>query len=274
MQLHWDGNNCSVDERNLSAGFGTGATPATIDRDSVLRTADWLWTDAQPRPFPSERIDQSLARQGESVYREYCWECHGEREAPFRQPGDGGKVGEITPLAEIGTDRWRLDSYTPELAKAQSSIYSGYPEAGEEVCRAYFENVCEAAVDDDAEYRALRAQCYPARFTHFRKTYGYANLPLDGLWLRAPYLHNGSVPNLRQLLEPAPSRDRVFYTGYEVYDYDDVGFVTRGPDAAARGWRFDTTEPGNGNEGHDGEQYGTLLDAERKAALIEYLKTF
>src|SRR5690606_13648594 len=41
MQLHWDGNNTSVDERNLSAGFGTGATPATLDAESLLRIADW-----------------------------------------------------------------------------------------------------------------------------------------------------------------------------------------------------------------------------------------
>ena len=44
---------------------------------------------------------------------------------------------------------------------------------------------------------------YPRRFSHFRKTYGYANMPLDGVWLRAPYLHNGSVPTLRDLLNPA-----------------------------------------------------------------------
>ena len=36
----------------------------------------------------------------------------------------------------------------------------------------------------------------PWKFSHFRKTKGYANMPLDGVWLRAPYLHNGSVPTL------------------------------------------------------------------------------
>ena len=34
-------------------------------------------------------------------------------------------------------------------------------------------------------------------------TGGYIALQLDGAWLRAPYLHNGSVPTLRALLEPA-----------------------------------------------------------------------
>lgn len=273
MRLHWDGNNCSVDERNLSAGFGTGATPTTIDRDSVLRMADWLWEDAQPPPFPASRIDARLADRGAALYREYCWECHGTREAPFRDAAGESRVGGITPIGEIGTDRWRLDSYTPALAKAQSTIYAGYPADGDEECAAYAQNVC-AVSDDDAEYRRLRDRCYPARFTHFRKTHGYANMPLDGLWLRAPYLHNGSVPTLRALLEPAERRPSIFFIGYDVYDYTNVGFVAEGRAAAAAGWRFETAARGNSNRGHEGEAYGTELSAEEKDALLEYLKTF
>jgi mono/diheme cytochrome c family protein len=273
MWLHWDGNNCSVDERNLSAGFGTGATPPTIDRDGVLRIADWLWDQAQPLPFPAARIDLARAARGEAVYREYCQTCHGTRQAPFRQPGDGSYVGQVTPIERIGTDPLRLDSYTPELAQAQSSLYDGYPSAGEEACREYFENVCKPD-QSDADYRRLRAQCWPARFSNFRKTYGYSNMPLDGLWLRAPYLHNGTVPNLRALLEPKARRPPVIYIGYDVYDYDNVGFVASGPDAERHGWRLDTSVPGNGNSGHEGKAYGTELSAADKDALVEYLKTF
>ena len=272
MSLHWDGNNCSVDERNLSAGFGTGATPTTLDRDKVLRTADWLWEDAQPARFPADRIDAALAAQGEPIYAQYCWNCHGNRTTPFRTQGDGGLVGTVTPIDEIGTDRWRLDSYTPELAQAQNTIYAGYPEDAE-ACRAYVDNVCNADQPEE-EYRALREQCYPARFSHFRKTWGYANMPLDGLWLRAPYLHNGSVPNLRALLSPSPRRPKLFYAGYDVYDYDNVGFVTTGRPAAAAGFKVDTRVAGNGNSGHEGAEYGTQLSAEEKSALLEYLKTF
>src|SRR5690606_24454471 len=85
MQLHWDGNNTRVDERNLSAAFGTGATPTTIDRDGVLRIADWLWEAAQPLPFPEDRIDRTLAAAGEAVYRAECWSCHGNARPPFRE---------------------------------------------------------------------------------------------------------------------------------------------------------------------------------------------
>lgn len=286
MWLHWDGNNCSVDERNLSAGFGTGATPATIDAKSVLRIADWLW-DKLPPAFPERHIDKGLAQRGEEVYRRHCWVCHGNGKGPFMSPEDETRVGQVTSIEQVATDRWRLDSYTPELASAQNSIYAGFPLAGDEACAEYFEKVCDPK-QPEKEFRELRQECYPARFSHFRKTNGYANMPLDGLWLRAPYLHNGSVPNLKALLDPAASRPKVFYIGYDVYDYTNVGFVTQ-PCCSAEttkdcvqpgtgscvppgeGWRFDTAAKGNGNQGHE---YGTKLNPEQKGALLEHLKTF
>lgn len=255
MQLHWDGNNTSVDERNLSAGFGTGATPTTVDEEKILRVADWLWDEARPPSFPEQHLDRALANRGAPIYRRHCWECHGNGRPPFREEGDETSVGQVTPIEEIGTDRARLDSYTRELAVAQNLLYAGFPE-DEEYC---------------AEHPDDRDRCYPARFSHFRKTHGYANVPLDGLWLRAPYLHNGSVPTLRALLAPPAERPDTFYTGYDVYDYEDVGFVSRGPDAAREGWLFDTHARGNGNGGH---VYGTTLSESEKDALIEYLKTF
>lgn len=255
MQLHWDGNNTKVDERNLSAGFGTGATPTTLDKEKVLRTAAFLWDQARPPDFPPQHINRAIAAHGEAIYRELCWSCHGNAHPPFRAEGDGSLVGTVTPIEYVGTDRARLDSYTRELAAAQNSLYDGFP-ADEDWCR-------------DRPHDTER--CYPARFSHFRKTNGYANMPLDGLWLRAPYLHNGSVPDLRALLDPPKARPQVFYIGYDVYDYERVGFVTQGPEAERLGWRFDTHRRGNGNGGHD---YGTKLSDVQKAALIEYLKTF
>ena len=143
MSLHWDGNNCSVDERNLSAAYGTGATPVTLDRDGLFRIADYLWSTAVPPPFPPDRIDQSQAAAGARVYGELCRTCHGEGASPFRTLGDGLKVGQVTPIAEIGTDRARLDSYTRELAVSQNTLYAGLP-ADAASCAAYVESVCRA----------------------------------------------------------------------------------------------------------------------------------
>jgi mono/diheme cytochrome c family protein len=236
MWLHWDGNNNSVEERNRSAAYGTGAIPPTLDRPSIKRMERWLH-DAKPPPYPYA-IDKALAARGEPVYREYCASCHGRSGDDF----SGQYVGQITAIDRIGTDRHRLDSYTEELCANQNQLYAAYPDE---------------------------------RFTHFRKTNGYANQPLDGIWLRAPYLHNGSVPSLRELLEPASKRTKTFYRGYDVYDAKNVGFLADvAEENGKKYFRFDTVLPGNGNQGHEGKSFGTDLPADEKEALIEFLKTF
>jgi mono/diheme cytochrome c family protein len=99
---------------------------------------------------------------------------------------------------------------------------------------------------------------------------GY-NIPfLDGIWLRAPYLHNGSVPSLRDLLSPPESRPKKFWRGYDLYDAANVGFVATGPAAERRGSLYDTSLRSNGNGGH---VFGTTLPDPDKDALLEYLKT-
>lgn len=260
MQLHWDGNNVMSEERNKNAAFGTGTTPPTIDLKAIGRLEQWLLT-ATPPPY-HQPIDMGKAARGARTYAEYCAGCHGASGREFAAPAGetsrdclasgssggandaslyGPYVGRITPIDQVGTDRHRLDSFSYELAVQLGTIYAGYPH----------------------------------RYCHYRKTFGYANAPLDGVWLRAPYLHNGSVPNLRALFEPAAARPHEFYRGNDVYDAKNVGFVS---DVAAQGgrkfFRYDTSLPGNANTGHEGRPYGTELAAEDKDALVEYLKTF
>jgi mono/diheme cytochrome c family protein len=149
----------------------------------------------------------------------------------------GSRTGAVIPIEEVGTDRQRLDTWTRSSAAAYN----------------------------------LLGQRYDWDFDGFVKTAGYVAVPLDGLWLRAPFLHNGSVPSLRGLLEPPGQRPAVFYRGYDVYDSEAVGFVWDTPAEGGRRFtRFDVSEPGNGNQGHS---WGTGLDAEQKSALLEYLKT-
>jgi mono/diheme cytochrome c family protein len=145
------------------------------------------------------------------------------------------KVGQTIDIAEIGTDPERLNSFTPETAKVMNTIGTGKP----------------------------------WRFSHFRKTNGYAGMPLDGIWLRAPYLHNGSVPTLRALLLLDP-RPTTFYRAYDVYDFQNVGFVSSGPEAEKGGVLFKTSDRGNGNGGHT---YGQQLSVADREALLEFLKT-
>jgi hypothetical protein len=151
------------------------------------------------------------------------------------------RLDKVEPITHIRTDPGRLNSYTELLAVNQYTLYAGYD----------------------------------WRFKHFRKTDGYANAPLDGIWLRAPCLHNGSVPTLRDLLEPAERRPKVFYRGYDVYDWQKVGFVSDVAEEDGRpSFRFDTQVEGNSNAGHEGEAYGTHLGNAEKDAIVEYMKTF
>jgi hypothetical protein len=237
MQLHWDGNNSLEEERNKNAAFGTGTTPPTIDLVRIKRIEDWL-LDVKPPAYEKYfPIDQNLSGKGAGIYKAYCANCHGASGRDF----SGEYVGTVTPWEKVATDRRRLDSFTYEVAVNLGTNYAGYP----------------------------------WRFTHYRKTFGYANMLLDGLWLRAPYLHNGSVPTVRDLLEPAGNRPKVFFRGNDLFDPVKVGFVSDMAEEGGRKYfRYDTAAVGNSNAGHEGKQYGTELSGDEKAALVEYLKTF
>jgi hypothetical protein len=145
------------------------------------------------------------------------------------------QVGQPMRMERLGTDRERLASWSQAVADA---------------------------------FQAL--DLYSWQYTHFRDSFGYVAVALDGIWARAPYLHNGSVPSLRYLLGPPVRRPVIFHRGYNVYAPEDVGFVSSGPEAVKVGRAFDTRLRGNGNGGHD---FGTDLSDEDKSALLEYLKT-
>ncbi len=120
------------------------------------------------------------------------------------------------------------------------------------------------------------ASCHEPR-AEFTNKDGYLSPPLDGIWLRAPYLHNGSVPTLRDLFNPPKERPQTFHRGYDVFDPINVGFKEPplrqiGPNGELKQpyFLFDTRQHGNGNQGHT---YGTQLPNEDKDKLIEYLKT-
>lgn len=98
----------------------------------------------------------------------------------------------------------------------------------------------------------------------------YESRVLQGIWATAPYLHNGSVPNLWELLKPARDRQKEFMVGSPVFDPKNVGYVTtESPFATGKFVTDPNNANGNGNGGHE---YGAGLDDDAKWALIEYLK--
>jgi mono/diheme cytochrome c family protein len=235
---HWDGLNTNLQEVVLSSALGDGASMTWVDRDyqkwnntrpeemSSLRRVQNYISNLQPPPYPFP-IDRALAAAGATIYQRGCASCHAI---------GGERTGAVIPVAEVGTDRHRLEMWTSASAAAYNAYGAGHA----------------------------------WKFSGFRTTGGYVATPLEGLWLHAPYLHNGSVPTLVDLLEKTERRTKVFRRGYDVYDPVRVGFVSSGVEADRIGTLFDTSVPGGGNDGH---LYGTDLPAADKVALIEYMKT-
>ncbi len=230
MQLHWDGNNDSLQERNLSAALGAGVTPETVDLESITRVANWLLDLQSPR-YPGT-YDTAAAESGCVTYREQCADCHGYR-GPEGYVFTGSRLGKVEPLYRVSTSPGRLNSYTKAFSEEQHSFFAGTP----------------------------------YQFRHFRKTDGYANAPLDGLWLRAPYLHNGSVPTLAALLTTPDQRPVRFLRGGSKLDEHEGGFIaeacTPGVDIPDGFSCYDTTVPGNSNSGHT---WGTQLGQSEKTS--------
>jgi mono/diheme cytochrome c family protein len=100
--------------------------------------------------------------------------------------------------------------------------------------------------------------------------YRYESRVLQGIWAAAPYLHNGSVPTLAELLKPAASRVAQFKVGPN-YDIEQVGL-------AAEQTRFNftlkTTDCAERNSGNSrcGHEFGTTFSEAEKRALLEYMK--
>ncbi|MGH8767954.1 MAG: hypothetical protein ACREVT_07170 [Burkholderiales bacterium] len=265
MRMHWDGNTDVLEERNIISALALiGKSLDSLDFPRVTRISDWMMGLVPPRyedripttalPKNKPRIQWDLAERGKDLFGSNCAECHapgGDRIGKVEPNQDLGKcpiskeacVGKKwgQPNEDLGTDVERIRAFTSELADALNRL--------------------------GTDTWTLR---------NFKLQDGYVNTLLDGIWLRAPYLHNGSVPTLRDLLNEPARRPKRFCRGSDVYDWKNVGFVTppmagkKGAESCGEFFLYDTAVPGNSNRGH---LYGTYLGEKEKQALIEFLKT-
>jgi hypothetical protein len=270
-----------------------GHAEATVKGDDVLirstgkirnliELEEWTKTLTPPR-WPEGilgAIDRDRARKGGEVYQKAgCATCHADK-TPYPQtsPNKYGKTFTKvarTPLAELKTDPLMAENFLSGTAKtgkfvrlfkgapevpAWQMVYMGLvkliegdlPAAGltpEEMILASGDRDPDAPIPTPADLMA------------------YKSGPLPGIWATAPYLHNGSVSSLYQLLLPPDQRQKVFHVGSRQFDPKDVGYES-GPSPGAFEFRADV--PGNSNAGHE---YGTTLSEDDRRALVEYLKT-
>jgi hypothetical protein len=243
--------------RSVMAAIAVGATldnlPMPAIGGSVQEAINYTLTLRGPRyadVFPGAHLEPARVERGRAVYMKSCSSCHG-----WRDPGNdtvwhkGVRQGDVVPLAEIGTDSERVSfRYRDVLA---DSLYAMFPAR-----------------------HPLKPKREELRPGPLGDTRGYLNMPLEAGWSRAPFLHNGSVPTLAELINLRPRR-ALYYRGANLFDSVDVGLVVPATGDALRYFRFDTSVRGNANRGHDypWAYRGPGWDEHALEDLLAYLKT-
>lgn len=187
----------------------------------------------EPPAYP-EAVDNNLADLGEVLFNDNCSGCHGTYGASETYPNL------LVELDEIKTDPvLSSGNYTDEVFSDwyNNSWFSLFPAA---------------------------AQFLPGE--------GYVAPPLDGVWATAPYLHNGSVPTLADLLDSSkrPEFWERDFGNSNTYDFEKVGWSYEVRQDASSENTFNTNLNAMGNQGH---YYGDGFTEEERTQIIEYLKT-
>ena len=312
--VQWNGSAQQPMARNVGEALGVGATLSFFDAQGKPLQGDARYPSSvrvrdlnkieetlqllKPPVWPEAllgAIDKPLAAKGRALFSENCAGCH----VPKVVQGPDRPVQQLhmLPVQVIGTDpgtanniadhRFDLTSlqWDPaELAKLEVQLHPTPTEPldlsqlsvakGLAYVTAFVENRAyrDAGVTP-AERPALDGFGLPIGVRELR---AYKARPLAGVWATPPFLHNGSVPTIYQLLSPQDERETTFYKGNFEYDPRHLGYRT---EAFTNGFLFDTRITGNHNSGHEfraGERgngvIGRLLQPQERWALLEYLK--
>ncbi|UWU83189.1 hypothetical protein N2605_27105 [Bradyrhizobium yuanmingense] len=256
-----DGTIANLYARSSLAALAAGATVENMRNPEVVHNirAASDYTRALRAPsfaqmFPDHVPgDQSRLARGREMYQAHCFGCHGDRDDAGTGWSNGPKTDEVTPVGAIGTDPARV-------------TFRHYGSVPERLFRLF---------DQHHPFHFAREEIWPQRGEEQNSAIrGYLNAPLDGVFLRAPYLHNASVLTLAELINLKPRR-AVFFRGQNLYDPLNVGFISPDQPDGRRYFRFDTAQRGNSNRGHDypwayNDPQRNVGDLE---ALLDYLKT-
>ena len=279
------------------ANFGRDATSAllasTVLYDRLFALEDWLEDLAPPR-WPEQilgSIDEARWRRGATAYQSQCRGCHNMPPFDMTKAEDniaGRQFIKITrvPYQAVGTDPLYVQSLIGRFVQTGALgplLFGGRAEVpGAEFfstsVAAVLKKELPAAASDPQRFLEVNGYRFspkrnPADPAEPLQPYrppsvtGLKAGPLLGIWATGPFLHNGSVPNLYELLSPPEERSATFWVGSTELDTEKLGFVSTEQPGL---FRFSTTIPGNWNGGHVYPK--RPYTHEQKLDLIEYLK--
>lgn len=297
-------------ELELVDDRGNALPPDEIFQSSVLlREADCLettlWQLGAPH-WPEDifpPIDVALADKGHALFIDHCQGCHGphvypkEPKEPYAEPKryecgvsehdkqpSPGKPEEwklcVVPAWDIGTDPKAVNNYLDARYDA-SAIDPSNPQLRHITAAEGLELVIDLVADKKfAELKITgkeRARMEGfGRRNEMRDMRGYKSRPLHGVWATPPFLHNGSVRTIYQLLSPQPEREKKMWIGSREFDPVNIGYKD---EKLSWSFEFDVTLEGNHNTGHQFTNAGGIgvigpeLTHDERMALIEYIKT-
>jgi cytochrome c5 len=238
--------------------------------------------------FPESNPPGTDVSKGEQLYMQNCYSCHGGPQGTGWKMPEGKDDPDITRLDVIKTDPARINfRYVEMLAPALTSLFPSRDDSAKrqmledlankkqeagataeaDFWRRFIDSKAESAkVNADISDFAHRSREFPAGHRladafaigqvvrREGNALGYQNIPIPRVWLRAPYLHNGSIPTLRALLVPS-ERPNKFCRGNGGYDTKAIGIPVVLPDAdgckAPTQFLFDAAVEGNSNQGHE-----------------------
>ena len=228
-------------------------------------------------------IDRAAAERGRVQFQQLCSGCH----VPWDAAGATSLPPPVTmiPLEQIGTDPKAATNFARRVAVLPSGETVAAAEGLRRVTSAVIDAWYDANrvpargnwTDEHGVVRPGRDEMNGGQPNEWLAPLAYRARSLNGIWATAPYLHNGSVPSLYQMLLPSEERDATFYVGSRQFDPKNVGFATS---AFGGGFKFDTSLPGNSNRGHefrDGPRgngvIGPALTDFQRWDIVEYLKS-
>lgn len=294
--VHYNASFTQPIARNILQVLGNGGTSSFLDKEGQPMPAPQKWqsnidveglvemeygySKLKTPKWPSKMLgayDVDLARQGRHLFTTHCASCHAPRPLAGGSPGFPQLAVKTIPLNVIGTDPTLAQTFRDRRYKSEKLLgNSSDPIDGPTGLTLITSELAKAAYDKLGYSVEQRARANGNRPNRIRALAVYKARPLDGVWSTAPFLHNGSIPNVYELLSLPSERSSTFWLGTYEYDAVKLGYVTG---RQSKGFEFDTRLPGNSNGGHvfsnDKTAKGVIgpaLSHGERMALIEYLK--